>query len=340
MLQLVRNSGRRRMNRGLATLGAMALAWGSGFAMAQAERSYPERSVRVVVPWAAGGNIDVLTRVVAQRLSRNWSQQFIVDNRGGANGMIGSEMAVRAAPDGYTLLVDGLQTHVINPLIFPKMTYDTPRDLAMITLMGAVQHILVAHPSLPVKTTRDLVSLARSRPKEIPYATFGTGSMPHMAGELFQQITGTAFLHVPYKGGGPALTGLLAGEASIYWPGIAIAMPHIKAGKLRALGIASKSRSDELPDLSTLAEQLRAPDYDVTSVFAFMVPAATPRPIIAKLQSGVTQALALTEVRKTYVSLGATVPQPLTPDETTSLLRSESARWGAVVRAAKITASP
>ena len=312
------------------------LAAGPVSSQAQPERSYPDKTVRVVVPWAAGGNIDVLTRVVAQRLSQIWSQQFVVDNRGGANGMIGSEIVVRSPPDGYTLVVDGLQTHAINPYIFAKMPYDTQRDLAPIALLGAVKHILVAHPSLPVKTTRDLVVLAKSRPKEIAYATFGTGSMPHMAGELFQQLAATTFLHVPYKGGGPALTGLLSGEASLYWPGIAIAIPHIKTGRLRALGVASKSRSEELPDLPTLSEQLKAPDYDVTSIFAFMVPAGTPRPLIDKLHSGITKVLAFPEVRKTYALLGATSPQLLSPEETLAMLRSESTRWGKVVRAANI----
>jgi tripartite-type tricarboxylate transporter receptor subunit TctC len=162
------------------------------------------------------------------------------------------------------------------------------------------------------------------------------GTMPHLAGELFQQLTGTKLLHVPYKGGGPALVGQLSGEASLYWPGIAIATPHIKTGKLRALGMASKARSPELPELPTLSEQLKAPDYDVTSVFAFMVPVGTPRPVINRLHAGITQALALPEVRKTYASLGATLPQPLSPEETLALLRSESARWGKVVRAANI----
>lgn len=324
------------MNRIILTLAATVLGCSAGTAMAQADRPYPDRPVRVVVPWATGGNIDVLTRVLTRHLSQTWAQQFIVDNRGGANEMIGSEMVVRSAPDGYTLLVDGLQTHVINPLVFSKMAYDTQRDLAPITLMGAVQHILVSHPSLPVKTTRDLIALAKSRPKEIAYATFGTGTMPHLAGELFQQLTGTALLHVPYKGGGPALVGLLSGEASLYWPGIAIATPHIKTGKLRALGVASKTRSGELPELPTLSEQLKAPDYDVTSVFAFMAPIGTPRPIINRLHAGITQVLALPEVRKTYVSLGATLPQPLSPEETRAMLRSESGRWGKVVRAANI----
>jgi tripartite-type tricarboxylate transporter receptor subunit TctC len=324
------------MIRIIATFTVLALACGAGAAKAQSDRAYPDRPVRVVVPWAAGGNIDVLTRVVAQRLSQSWAQQFVVDNRGGANGMIGSEAVVRSAPDGYTLLVDGLQTHVINPQIFSRMTYDTPRDLAMITLMGAVQHILVAHPSLPVKTTRDLIALARSRPREIAYATFGTGTMPHLAGEMFQQLTGTVLLHVPYKGGGPALTGQLSGEAPLYWPGIAIAMPHIRSGKLRALGIASKARSAELPELATLAEQLNAPDYDVTSVFSFMAPSGTPRPVLNRLHAGIVQALALADVRKTFTSLGATLPAPLTPEETLAMLRSESARLGKVIRAANI----
>lgn len=312
------------------------LAGVAPLSQAQSVKGYPEKPVRIVVPWAAGGNIDVLTRIVTQRLTQLWGQQIIVDNRGGATGMIGSEIVVRSPPDGYTLVVDGLQTHAINPFIHAKMAYDTQRDFAQITLMGAVKHILVAHPSLPVKTTRDLVALAKSRPREIAYATFGTGSMPHMAGELFQQLTGTTLLHVPYKGGAPALTGLLSGEASLYWPGIAIAVPHIKTGKVRALGVASSTRSDELPDLPTLAEQLKAPEYDVTSVFAFMAPAGTPRPIINKLHADITQVLALPEVRKTYASLGATSPQPLSPAETQAMLRSESARWGKVVRAANI----
>jgi tripartite-type tricarboxylate transporter receptor subunit TctC len=304
--------------------------------LAQPLSAYPEKPVRIVVPWAAGGNIDVLTRIVAQQLTQSWGQQVLVDNRGGANGMIGSELVVRAAPDGYTLLVDGLQTHVINPHVFRKMTYDTQRDLAMISLLGAVQHILVAHPSLPVKTTRDVIALAKSRPKEIAYATFGTGSMPHMAGELFQQMTGISLLHVPYKGGGPALIGLLAGETALYWPGIAIAMPHIKTGRLRALGVASRARAAELPELPTLAEQLQAPDYDVTSVFSFMAPARAPRSVIDRVNASVTQVLALPEVRKTYASLGAAVPDALSPDQTAAMMRSESVRWGKVVGAAGI----
>jgi tripartite-type tricarboxylate transporter receptor subunit TctC len=304
--------------------------------LAQPANSYPDKTVRIVVPWAAGGNIDVLTRIAAQQLTRVWGQQVVVDNRGGANGMIGSESVVRAAPDGYTLLVDGLQTHVINPLVFRKMSYDTERDLAMISLLGAVQHILVAHPSLPVKTTRDLVALARSRPKDIAYATFGTGSMPHMAGELFQQMTGTVLLHVPYKGGGPALIGLLSGETALYWPGIAIATPHIKTGKLRALGVASKARAAELPDLPTLAEQLNAPEYDVTSVFSFMAPVRTPQSVISRINVSLTQVLATPEVRKTYASLGAASPDPLSPEQTVALLRSEAVRWGKVVNAAGI----
>ena len=317
---------------------AILVLCGLSPAMAQPQPAhpYPDKPVRIVVPWAAGGNIDVLTRIAAQQLTRVWGQQVLVDNRGGANGMIGSESVVRAAPDGYTLLVDGLQTHVINPLVFRKMAYDTQRDLTMIALLGAVQHILVAHPSLPAKTTREVIALARSRPKDIAYATFGTGSMPHMAGELFQQLTGTVLLHVPYKGGGPALIGLLSGEAALYWPGIAIATPHIKTGKLRALGVASKTRVAELPDLPTLAEQLNAPEYDVTSIFSFMAPVRMPQSIIDRINAGVMQVLASPDVRKAYASLGAALPDPLSPEQTTALLRAEAARWGKVVSAAGI----
>ncbi len=324
------------MNRIVVTLAAMVLGCGAGGAIAQADRPYPDRPVRIVVPWAAGGNADVLTRVMAQKLTDVIGQQVVVDNRGGANGMIGSEMVVRSKPDGYTLLVDGVQTHAINPFIFSKMTYDTQRDLAPITLLGAVLHILVAHPSLPVKTTNDLIALAKSRPQEIAYASFGPGTMSHLAGELFQQITGTKMLHVPYKGGGPALIALLSGEVSLYYPGIAIALSHVKAGKLNALGIASKTRSDDLPDLPTLAEQLKAPEYDITTVFSVMTPAGTPKAIMDRLHAGITRALASQEVRKHFAALGAASTPPLSPEDTLSMLRSELDRWGKVVRTANI----
>ena len=323
--------------RHIAMLAAAALMAGSAApGLAQADRIFPERLVRVVVPWAAGGNADVLARVMAQRLAEAWGQQVVVDNRGGANGMIGSEMVVRSKPDGYTLLVDGVQTHAINPFVFSKMAYDTQRDLAPITLLGAVLHILVAHPSLPVKTTNDLIALAKTRPHEIAYASFGPGTMSHLAGELFQQITGTKMLHVPYKGGGPALIALLSGEVSLYYPGLAIALSHVKAGKLNALGIASKTRSDDLPNLPTLAEQLKAPEYDITTVFSVMAPAGTPKAIMDRLHAGITQTLASQEVRKHFSTLGAASTPPLSPENTLSMFRSESERWGRVVRTANI----
>lgn len=315
---------------------ALLLACGAGHALAQADKGYPQRPVRIVVPWAAGGNADVLTRVMARRLSDVWGQQVVVDNRGGANGMIGSELVVRSKPDGYTLLVDGVQTHAINPYVFSKMTYDTQRDLVPITLLGGVLHILVTHPSLPVGNTKDLIRLAKARPREIAYASFGPGTLSHLAGELFQQITGTAMLHVPYKGGGPALVALLAGEVSLYYPGISIALPHVRTGRLKALGIASRRRSDDLPGLPTLAEQLKAPQFDITTTFAIMVPAGTPRAVVDQLHVTITQALDSLEVRKQFASIGATSMPPLSPDETLSLLRSESERWGKVIRAAKI----
>lgn len=318
-----------------AALTAAVAAFPS-FALAQSAANFPEHPVRIIVPWAAGGNIDVLTRIVSQHLATVWGRQVIVDNRGGANGMIGSEAAVRANPDGYTLVVDGLQTHAINPLIFKKMAYSTPRDLAMITVMGSVQHILVAHSSLPVKSIQQLVSLAKSRPGDINYATFGTGTMPHMAGELFQQITRTRLTEIPYKGGGPALTGTLSGEATLYWPGIAIAVPHIKSGKLTALGIASKTRSSEMPELATIAEQLQAPDYDVTSIFSVMAPVRTPKPVLDKVNAGLRQALAVPDVAQRFASLGATLPSPSSPEETSALFLAESQRWEKVVRAANI----
>lgn len=324
------------MNRIVLTLAAIVLVCGAGKVLAQADKTYPDRPVRIVVPWAAGGNADVLTRVMAQKLTEVMGQQVVVDNRGGANGMIGSELVVRSRPDGYTLLVDGVQTHAINPLVFSKMAYVTQRDLAPVTLLGGVLHILVAHPSLPIRNTADLIALAKAHPREIAYASFGPGTLSHLAGELFQQITGTRMLHVPYKGGGPALVAQLSGEVSLYYPGFAIALPHVKSGKLRALGMASKVRSADLPDLPTLAEQLKAPQYDITTVFAIMVPAETSKSVVGKLHSGLAQALTSPDVRKRYSSMGAASMPALSPDETLSMMRSEAERWGKVVRAADI----
>jgi tripartite-type tricarboxylate transporter receptor subunit TctC len=325
------------MIRIAVTIAAAWMTFSAMQALAQTGASYPEKPVRIVVPWGAGGNADVLTRVMAQKLMEAWGHQIVVDNRAGANGMIGSEIVVRSKPDGYTLLVDGVQTHALNPYVFSKMTYNTQHDLAPVTLLGGVLHILVANSSLPVRNTNDLVALAKARPQEIPYASWGPGSLGHLAGELLQQISGIKLLHVPYSSGSAAaVSALLSGEVALFWPGIAVALPHIKSGRLKALGIASKTRSDDLPELPTLAEQLKAPEYDVTTSFAVMVPVATPQSIISKLHAGITRALASPSMHTQFGSIGATLMPPLSPAETLSLMKSESDRWGKVVRAANI----
>ncbi len=319
------------MIRALTLATGIALCAHAGASLAQAEKNFPERPVRVIVAWAAGGNADVLSRIMGQKMSDMAGQQFVVENRGGANGTIGTEFVVRARPDGYTLLVDGMQTHAINAQVM-KLPYVSLRDLTPIAQLGSVLHILVAHSSLPIKNTRDLVALAKARPTDIAYASFGEWTTTHLAGEFFQQATKTKLLHVTYKGGGPALTGILAGEVSLYFPGISIALPHIHTGKLRALGIASKVRSPDLPELATLAEQLKAPDYDVTTSFAIMAPQGVPAGIVDKLNKMVTAALTAEDVKKRMVGVGAMPPPAMSAAETLERMQAEAARLGAVIK--------
>ena len=262
------------MNTRHLLLAACALAL-PGPAAAQAPAPvYPVKTVRMVVGFPPGGPTDVLARIVAQKLGEAWNQQVIVDNRAGASGMIGAELVARAAPDGYTLLMVPV-TFAVTPSLFSKMNYDSERDFAAVAQVAAAPFILVVHPTLPVKTVKDLVALARARPGQLNYASASTGGMPHLAGELFNLMAGVKMVHVPYKGAAPATTDLLAGQVQLMFNNMLSAMPQVKAGRLRAVAVTSPRRSHALPELPSIAETL--PGYEASGWYGLLAPAATPR---------------------------------------------------------------
>ncbi len=322
---------RMRFATCLAPLVGGALA-ASGHVGAQSARppggDYPAKPIRIVVGYPAGGPTDVLARTVAQKLTESWSQQVIVDNRAGASGMIGAELVVRAAPDGYTLLMVPV-TYAVTPSMFPKMPYDVERDLAPVALVAAAPFILVVHPTLPVKTVKDLIALARSRPGQLNYASASAGGMPHLAGELFNSMTGVKMIHIPYKGAAPATTDLIAGQVSLMFNNMLSAMPHVKGGRLRAVAVTSAKRSHAVPDLPTIAETV--PGYEASGWYGAFTPAATPREIIAKLNAEMNRVMRLPEVAQRLAGDGVE-PVGATPERFGAYLRQEIVKWGKVVK--------
>lgn len=294
-------------------------------------QQYPAKPVRVVIPWPAGGNTDVAGRVVVQRLAESTGQQFIVDNRGGANGVIGSELAARAQPDGYTLLLDGLTTHAINATYFPKLPFSTERDFEIVAKMGAVMHILVVHPAFPAHSARELVAIAKARPGEVAFASFGAGTTSHFAGELLASLTGIRMLHVPYKGGGLAMTDVVAGQVPVYFPGTPIALPNVKAGRIRALAVTGAQRSVHLPEAPTLGEALKLPGYEVSTMWGLLAPRGTPREVVNRLNREVAGALQHPDTRARLAVLGVEMPEPQPPEQTAAWYRAEAARWARIV---------
>jgi tripartite-type tricarboxylate transporter receptor subunit TctC len=310
---------------------AVALLAASGCANAQTARpagDYPVKPIRIVVGYPAGGPTDVLARTVAQKLSESWSQQVIVDNRGGASGLIGAELVVRAAPDGYTLLMVPV-TYAVTPSVFPKMPYDVEKDLAPVALVAAAPFILVVHPTLPVKTVKDLIALARSKPGQLNYASASAGGMPHLAGELFNSMTGVKMVHIPYKGAAPATTDLLAGQVSLMFNNMLSAMPHVKGGRLRAVAVTSAKRSHAVPDLPTIAETV--PGYEASGWYGALAPAATTRDLIAKLNAEMNRVMRLPEVAQRLAGDGVEAVGA-TPEQFAAYLRQEIAKWGKVVK--------
>ena len=299
-----------------------------------AAQGYPTKAIRMIVPFPPGGPNDILGRVVAQKLTEQLGQQVVIDNRGGAGGTIGAELAARAVPDGYTLLLGGTASLSINPGLHRKLPYDPLKDFAPVSLVGTAPSILVTHPSLPVKAVRDVIALARAKPGQLNFASAGIGTPPHLAGELFKSMAGVDMVHVPYKGGGPALVDLIAGQVNMYFSGISAALPLVKDGKLRGIAVTSAKRTALMPDTPTIAES-GLPGYEVGNWYAIVAPAATPKAIVMRLNHEIVTALAVQDVKKRFVELAAD-PVGSTPEELLKYNRGEIAKWARVIKSAGI----
>ena len=299
-------------------------------------QQYPSKPIRIVNAFPPGGPSDLLARMVAQKLQEAWGQPVIVEPKTGAAGNIGMEFIARSPADGYTLGIAPTGNLVVNPHIFAKLPYDPFKDFAPVTLIATVENVLVVHPEVPAKTVQELVALARAKPGTLNFASPGSGSQAHLAGELLKSMTGIDLVHVPYKGTGPALNDVIAGQVTMMFSQMSSALPHVRAGKLRALGVASPRRSTAAPELPTIAEQ-GLPGFEAVSWYALVAPAETPPEIVAKVQQEVARALGLPDSRERLAGLGAE-PVGNTPAELAARMRTESARWAQVVKAAGIRA--
>ncbi|HEY8067436.1 MAG TPA: tripartite tricarboxylate transporter substrate binding protein [Burkholderiales bacterium] len=293
-------------------------------------QGYPAKPIHLIAPWPPTGTVDILARALGQKLAENLAQPVLIDNRAGANGIIGSEAAAKSAPDGYTLLVDNITGHAINATLQAKMPFDSLRDFAHISLLAWVPDGIVSLPSLPAKNIRELIALAKAKPGQLTYASFGVGSSAHLAGELFKIMAGVDLLHVPYKGGQPAIADLLAGQVSIYIPVLPSVVPLVKADRLRLLAVTSAKRSSAMPDTPTIAES-GLPGFEASNWFGLMAPAGTPPDIVARLNAETAKALQAPEVRERLAALGFEI-QSSTPQEFTALLKSETEKWAKVIK--------
>jgi len=315
----------------MRVLAALVLA---AAATGTAAQGWPEKPVRIIATFAPGGLVDTSARAVAEPLSALLGQPVVVENRAGAGGNLGTQAVAQAAPDGYTLLLAYDGTLVINPHIYSKIPFDTLKDFAPVTKLGDATLILVAHPSVPAKDLAQFLAVAKSAAKPYPYGTSGTGNTTHLVGELLKQRAGIALEHIPYKGGGPAVTDLIGGQIPLVFTAVASAQQHVKAGRLVALGVPSAKRSSSLPDVPTFQESGIA-DFDVASWVGISAPAGTPRPIIERLHRDLTTVLRQPQVRERYAALGIE-PVGNSPSEFTAQIRADLARWEKVVKAASI----
>ena len=309
---------------------AVALAFVASSACAQ---NYPTRPVRMIAPFAPGGGTDISARILAEGLTKDLGQTVVVDNRPGAGSTLGTDLAAKASPDGYTLLLGNISM-AFNAALYRKLPYDTMSDFAPISLVSDQPNMLVAHPALAAKSLDEFVALARSQPGKLTYGSAGNGSGTHLAMELLLMSQRMDLVHVPFKGTGPALSALLGNQISVFFSTYASALPHVKSDRLRAYAVTSAKRTATLPDVPTVAES-GVPGYEYSTWYGLLAPAGVPKPIVARLSQATMAVLKMPDVRKRYLSQGMD-PVPNTPDEFSKLIRSEMEKWGKVVKAAKI----
>jgi len=296
--------------------------------------AYPDKPVRLIVTFPPGGGTDMVAREVGQKLTESWGQQVVVDNRGGAGGIIGTEIAARAAPDGYTLLLGASSGLVINPLLRANLPYDPVRDFLPVSLLAVNPTLLVVNSSVPVSSVKELIAFAKARPGRLNYASVGQGSPIHLAMELFKSMTGVDFVHVPYKGSSPAVIDLLAGQVQLMFNSMPPVLPHVKTGKLKGLAVGSAQRSRAVPDIPTVAEA-GVPGFEATTWFGLFAPAGTPKNIVNKLNTGIRKVLGDPEMAHRLIIQGAE-PRSSTPEELAEFMRVESERAKKVITSAAI----
>jgi tripartite-type tricarboxylate transporter receptor subunit TctC len=302
-------------------------------AMAAGAQEWPTKPVRFIVPYPPGGGTDVIARIVQSRLGEVLGQQVVIENRGGAGGALGTEQAAHAAPDGYTFLFT-LSSHTINPVLY-KLNYDTERDFAGVTLIVSVPQLIATQPGSPIQSLQDVVRLAKEKPGALNFASVGNGTPSHIAGELIKLKTGIDMVHIPYKGGGPAVADTLGGQVSFAIVTMPAAISHVRAGKLRALAVTTLKRNPGAPEIPTVAEALKLSDYEVDSWYALFAPAKTPSAIVAKMQKAVAQTIQLPDVKQKLLEQGGDTVGS-TPEYLERIVKAELRKWPEVVKAAKI----
>ncbi len=320
------------MNRLIGLTLPFFLALGLTFACADAPaQNYPSKPIRLVVPYPPGGPLDIMARAIGQKLTEAWHQPVVVDNRAGAGGNIGADLVAKSPADGYTLLMGAVATHAINPTLYGKLTYDPVKDFTPVALVAQVPNILVVNPSVPAKSVKELIEFARARPGYLNFGSGSTGSTGHLAGELFKTMAGVQMVHIPYKGGAPAMADLLAGQVQLMFDNLANALPNVRAGRLRALAVTTLARSQAMPDLPTIAES-GLPGFDLTTWFGLMVPAGTPPEIVVRLNKEIVRALNAKDMRERLDKMGTEPPPNNTPEHFAAFIRTEAAKYAKVVK--------
>jgi tripartite-type tricarboxylate transporter receptor subunit TctC len=302
---------------------------------AQAQ-SYPFKPIRFVVPFPPGGTTDIISRLIAQKLTESLGQPVIVENKAGAGGVVGADSVAKAVPDGYTILMGTSGPIAISPSLLKNIPYDPIKDFAPITTVVVVPNMLVVNPSVPANSVQELIALAKARPGRLSFASTGNGATPHLAGELFKLATNTDILHVPYKGSSPAVNDLIGGQTSMMFEQIPAVLPHVKSGRLRALGVGGARRSPALPDTPTISEA-GVPGFDVSSFFGVLAPRATPAPIVSKLNAEIVRILSAPEVREKLTAQGAE-PETSTPEQFAARIKAELEKWAEVIRKSGVKA--